>query len=211
MVLGAVALVLAGCSAAPTAAPAPSETSSPSSTPAPTSAPTPTPTPEPTRPALRELVLSPGGFEQLPLGIDPATIDPAVSIVEATPLECDPATLSWHAVESAFPTDAQGHRPFAIAVRDSQVRAIQVVWSRDIKTAEGIQIGSTRQALLDAYPGIDVVISDQRGDVYVVRDDRGWMRMSVFYETETVSEMLATTNDIPVSAPSYHTIDAACL
>lgn len=205
---GIVVLMLAGCSPAPpTAAPSTSATPTPTAT-----APSPTPTPTPTRPALDELVLSPGGFEQLPLGVDLTTIDPAVAIVESMPLECDPATLSWNPVADAFPRDADGHDPFWVAADGgSRLIGIQVVWSGEIKTAEGIGIGSTRAQLLDAYPGIEVALSDQRGDVYVVRDSRGWMRMSVFYETETVSEMLATTNDVAVHAPSYHPIAASCL
>lgn len=209
-VAGLVILALAGCAAAPPAA-APSSSATPSPTSAATPSRTPTPTPIPTRPALDELVLSPGGFEQLPLGVDLTTIDPSVAIVESEPLECDPTTRSWHPVESAFPTDANGHPPFWVAAHDSLLTGIQVVWSAEITTAEGIGIGSTRQQVLDAYPGIQIALSDQRGDVYVVRDDRGWMRMSVFYETETVAEMLATTNDVPVHAPSYHPIAASCL
>lgn len=204
-----VVIVLAGCApAAPTADPSPTAkpTASATSRPIPTA----TPTPTPTRPALGELVLTPGGFDQLPLGVDPSTIDPAIAIISSSPLECDASVLAW-STDAVWPPDESGHRPFSVAVRDGLVRGIQVVWTPEIKTAQGIGVGSTRQDVLDAYPGIPVALSDARGDVYIVQDDRGWMRMSVFYDTEAVEEMLATTNDVRFSAPSYHTIDADCL
>lgn len=200
-------LVLAGCApAAPTAAPSSTAKPTASATPRPT----PTPTPTPTRPALAELVLTPGGFEQLPLGIDPSTIDPAIAMISSSPLECDASVLAW-STDAVWPPDSSGHRPFSVAVRDGVLHGIQVVWTSEIKTAQGVGVGSTRQQVLDAYPGIPIALSDARGDVYIVQDDRGWMRMSVFYDTEAVGEMLATTNDVPFSAPSYHTIDASCM
>lgn len=209
-IVAAVAvLALVGC--APVTPVADSTSPGPTAaSPSATIRPTPTPTPEPTRPALAELVLSPGGFAQLPLGIDPASIDPGIAIIASAPLECDPARVGWSS-DVAFPPDSKGHRPFSVAVRDSQVRGIQVVWSTEIKTAQHIGVGSTRQQVLDAYPGITIAVSDQRGDVYIVQDARGWMRMSVFFDTEAVGEMLATTNDVAFHPPSYHTIDADCL
>ncbi|ODU65663.1 MAG: hypothetical protein ABT06_00245 [Leifsonia sp. SCN 70-46] len=207
--VGALALLaLAGCTAAPVAEPPTGAPAPPAATA--TATPTATPTPEPTRPAVGELIIGPAGFDQLPLGTDPASIDPAVALIEPVPLECQPDETGWYPV-AAFPADASGHRPFGVAVRDSKVAGIQVVWSTEIRTAQGIGIGSTRQQLLDTYPGIGVALSDARGDVYIIQGDTGWLRFSVFYETDTVSEMLATTNDVAYYAPSYHTIDASCV
>ncbi len=155
-------------------------------------------------------MLSPGGFEQLPLGIDPSTIDPAIAIISSAPLECDPTVLDW-STDAIWPPNSDGHRPISVAVRDGVVRGIQVVWSTEIKTAQGVGIGSTRQQVLNAYPGIPIALSDPRGDVYIVQDDRGWMRMSVFYDTEAVGEMLATTNDVAFYTPTFHPIGASCM
>jgi hypothetical protein len=95
-------------------------------------------TPDPlTRPSLDELVLTPEGFAELPLGSSPGSFDPAMSIIEYVDLDCGDGAIAsgWQAVESDPNT---GFGSFGIGLlEDGSVSSIQV-FSNLISTDHGI-------------------------------------------------------------------------
>jgi hypothetical protein len=172
------------------------------------------------RPALDQLRLTPSGFAELPLGSDPATTDPAVSIVERSSVECEPGrTLTLWQPAEADPTTPYG--AFGVAVNDQgSVTAIQVS-SELISTDRGITVGSSRAEVLAAYPGIAIVDSSERFDVYLVEGTDTWMRITVVAdasdagaaqsEQDTVAEMAASVDDGRAYLPTFHPISGDCL
>jgi glucose/arabinose dehydrogenase len=201
--------------------------------PAPTSTrsnppPTPTPTPTPTSttgsesptgpPPLDELVITPGGLDQLALSSAPGLS----SVVELELLECgsEEPVEAWRSI---YP--AQGDRgdllPFYVALApDGLVGGIQV-FSPAIATAQGVRTGSTRDELLAAYPGITIAASDYRHDVYTVEGRDGRLELSVAHareeaswdpaQFETVTQILAARVEYPVYLPTFHPLGASCM
>lgn len=201
----AAVLVLSACG--PGVDPSGSGTPSDSSSATPTVGATPTPTPT-VRPALDELALGPDGFEELPLG-EPASSDPALSLVTFDPAGCSGAGLwSAHAsyvsthpdvygVGTAFSvTDAASSGPTGTITRID-------LNARDIPTTAGIRFGDGRAAVEAAYPGVDVVDADLT-DIYVVPGTNGQLLIEVasdpsywagFRPDETVVYIHASTSD----------------
>ncbi len=225
LILGVVVvmLALAGCTPTDAPTPTPSATNVSSATPSATLAPTESATPSPTaapltRPTLDQLVLTTAGFAELPLGSSPASFDPATSIVELVTIQCDGTAVSgWEPVEK------DPHMPwsaFGIGVNPAGfVTAIQVRSSL-ISTERNIAIGSARADVLAAYPGIEITASNNYWDVYVVEDERGFLRMSVVNSIDvegvpdrnqgTVQEMWASFHDSDY-LPYGHALALSCL
>ena len=109
-------------------------------------------------------------------------------------------------------------RPFGIGInREGLVAGIQVN-SELILTDKGIGVGSSRADVLIAYPGIEILASDHRFDVYVTQAEESWMRMSVLKgswgdgpDPDTVYEMTASIAPREAYLPSYHPMGASCL
>lgn len=202
----AAVLVLTGC-AAGAASPSASPSEEPSSEPVAAATPTPTPTPT-TRPALDELALGPDGFAELPLG-QPASADPALSLVSFDPAGCSGAGL-WSAHPSYASTDPDVYGAgTAFTVTDASTSGPTGTITRidlnasDIPTTAGIRFGDGRAAVEAAYPGAAVLDADLT-DIYVVPGEDGRLLIEVasdpaywmgFRPDETVVYIHASTND----------------
>ena len=142
-------MLLAGCA---TADPAP--TSSPTQA-APSA--TPSPTPSQTKPALDELVLSPEGLGSVVIGEAPPTIDPAIDVVIFDVDYCQ-ADVDAGLIEDAgkwIPNyepalSGPSREPFSVHVNGT-VNTISIA-SDQIRTSEGLGLGSTIDDVRTAYP-----------------------------------------------------------
>lgn len=131
------------------------------------------PTPTPTeRPALADLALGPDGFAELRLG-EPASSDPALSLVSFDPAECSGNGL-WSADPAYASADANVYGAgTAFTVTDAstdgptgEITRIDLN-ANDIATTEGVRFGDGRAAVESAYPGVTVIDNDLT-DIYVV-------------------------------------------
>ncbi len=195
----AVVLALAGCAPAvitPTAAP----------TVAPVATPTPTPTPTPTAPpTLAQLVLSPDGIGPL-------------QINEPVPAQSGPtAVVTWDA--NACPANGSGdyagawlanypktgekeisNPDRAVFTFESKQKNSQItsatIWSSEIKTAEGIGIGSTPAQLAAAYGSNLKKKHGQLSDLYSLEGAAGTLVFEVPTAPDTSTEHVWTTADL---------------
>jgi hypothetical protein len=157
----AILLGLASCSVGiPVADPSSSRPHATSATPAPSS--------EPTRPALADLILSPGGLGPLRLG---QPVPSTASDLALATWKADACVDSGIAIGqpyagqwiTTYPDDPAGplqHDPFRIAVaggvKSGAITAVQI-FSPAVRTATGIHLGSSADDVARAYPGATVV------------------------------------------------------
>ncbi len=148
--------------------------------PTPSSTPTPTPTPDPTRPALDEIVLAPSGIADVVIGAPVPAGDPALQpyVWDGTACadtgipEGDPFAGYWHAADPGDAGVAGNPHPFVLitadGTREGPVVAVHV-WNT-VRTATGIGVGSTRDQLEAAYPGLPMT-DGPLSDVYELSEN----------------------------------------
>jgi hypothetical protein len=132
----------------------------------------PTSTPAPTKPTLDQLVVSPNGIGPLVIG-QPVVIEPAdLATVAFNPHHCGVSPgADYPDWESTYPNPS-----FSVALigaTPSGTIAGLEVDSPDLKTAEGIHLGSSVADLKTAYPTIDSVTPSYSTDLYTVRGTHG--------------------------------------
>lgn len=137
--------------------------------------------PAPALPALEELTLTPGGLGTLRVG-HPVDVHPSDGMVVWDPDGCD-GHGQWRANYPApEPQDVYyGDAPFEIVTiegRDSAIAGIRVL-SKKLLTAEGIGMGSTREELVAAYPGIPLAADGGLSEVYVLDGAGGQIHFEV--------------------------------
>lgn len=161
------AFTLSACSAPASPAPDAAPTSEPSSVPA------------VDLPALDELIFSQSGFAELYIGSEPP-LDPPIATFEAD--ACDDVGVDDFGVWTTDPAyltgDANTAGPaFTAGGPDGVVNRIDIN-SDQIRTFEGIRLGSTREEVEAAYPDAEMTSFDYT-DVYVMPGAGGDLMIEV--------------------------------
>lgn len=175
----ALAVVLTGC-----AAPAPEGAAPPKPTTTATAKPTATPTSTstasaaPTKPALDDLIVSSSGLGPLVLGAAPPVTDPALDVLVIGSVTCDPGSTPITGVWLANYPDGttlggKVTSPFQVAVNDGGAISRIDVRLAGPHTDRGIQIGSTAEEVVAAYPDASEIVDFERALVYAVRGPTG--------------------------------------
>ena len=191
--LAIVTVALAGCApVTPSADPSSSAVPSAQPSQSPVATPTPTPTPTPTKPTLSELALTPDGLGPLKPGAAVPHEPASIAIVAWNPNACA-GTGEWLATYPRQTTGDDIH-PFSFASgsKNDPIRLL-TVWTSDIKTAEGIGVGSTAAEVAAAYPQIVPVHGDV-SDLYTLKGATG----ELVFEVPTA--MAANPAEWPKSA-----------
>ncbi len=219
--LGIAALVLlASCSMSPsTPDAAPSTVASDPATPAPTQTPSVAPTPTTqAKPTLDQLVVSPDGLGPILIGKTVTSQPDAAAVVTWNATLCSKPAGAQYAGGWVpnYPTVKTIFQPsifpftFASAKKTSPVTFI-LVWSKDLRTAAGIGVGSTVADITSAYGSVDQVVHAATTDLYVIKGSRGQLVIEVASKYEkglsswsksavgTVQWMQIATSSKPVS------------
>lgn len=187
LALGALALLLVGCTPG---TPTPSGSATP---PEPSSAASPSATPSPdpvTRPARADLALSPDGMGTLEFGVAPPS-DPALAMIVLEPDWCSDAATGYGAGVAPGTPDAALWVPIAEYRGPDDPRAFDFgvhvaggvldridLYDATIPTTEGIRIGAHRAQVEAAYPSATRT-TEWATDIYVVEGDRGTLQIEV--------------------------------
>lgn len=208
---GIVVALLAGCTpVAPVAEPTVKPTINSSAT----ASPTPTASAAPTKPELADLVLSTAGLGPLLMGAVPPVTDPALDILVLGEVTCDPSAAPIPDVWIAnYPditmSDGKMTSPFQVAVKEGGLVARIDVRGSGIHTDRGIQIGSTTDDVLAAYPDASEIVDFTRALVYAMRGSTGTLLIEIDTSDDgdgrpygTVVSMRVGAPDVPVYAVS---------
>lgn len=178
-IVGVAVLMLAGCAVdepAPIAAP-----------PAASETPTPTPEPEPTKPELAALVVSADGLDDVVVGEAPPVVDPALDIIIFDEDYCQAAVDEGASVDPGkwIPNyepalSGESREPFSVYVPKKVVDVISID-SEEIRTSDGLGLGSTVDELEAAYPNL-VFEEGFATDLYLVGGAHGTLVFEVAAE-----------------------------
>jgi hypothetical protein len=133
-----------------------------------------------TRPALSDLVIGADGLGNLKVGQPVPAEDPSTSIVRYDPAYCrdvpanDPHAAGW----TPLYDDTRAFLVYHLPTRRGAVVQITVI-SPLIHTSTGIHIGSSRAAVLAAYPSVARIIRGELSDVYVISGKVGYLTIEV--------------------------------
>jgi hypothetical protein len=174
-------LALAGCApavATPTAAPTVAQTPSA----------TPTPVATPTQPTLAQLVVSPDGIGPLLINEPVPSESGPTAVVTWDANKCtanspDSYRGAWLANypetgELEISNSDRAVFTFESEQKDSPITFI-AVWSNELKTANGVGIGSTSAQLTAAYGSALTVTHGQTSDLYSLRGTQGTLVFEV--------------------------------
>jgi hypothetical protein len=134
-------------------------------------------------PALAHLTLTPNGLGDLRLGAPVASSD----LVNYGRHAC-PSSGGWlpRYAQSSDTSGGQQLNPFDVDTRaGSRTAAVTAVfvWSRSIRTSQGIHVGSSLADVRAAYPHAKVTVSSA-SDLYVVKGSRGQLVLEVSRNNE---------------------------
>lgn len=210
-----VAVLLTGCAApAPSAEGTKKPTATATPTAKPTAAPTPTASAAPAKPGLDDLIVSAAGLGPLLIGSAPPVTDPALDILVQGSVACGPSTPDVTGVWLAnYPdgTTMAGKvtSPFQVVVTDAGVISRIDVRLAGPRTERGIQIGSTADEVVAAYPDASEIVDFGRALVYAVRAPTGTLLIEIDTRDDgaeagfgKVVSIRVGTADVPVYAVS---------
>ncbi|MGB3414831.1 MAG: hypothetical protein WBA28_08970 [Microbacteriaceae bacterium] len=179
----AIALLFAsGC--VPNTPPAPPGSTETTSTTPTTTTPEPTPT---TKPTLNELVVSTSGLGDLLIGGNAESLAASTELIYWDAEYCvRPDGETTEANPGRWATTYDDARsfygdlatPFFVDAHDGIIHRIDI-FGEDISDAKGIHIGSTRDQLLAAHPGMTVSYEGPLSDVYFKSDSAGTLAFEV--------------------------------
>jgi len=150
-----------------------------------------TPTPEPTKPAIAELVVSSNGLGPLVVGAEPPVVDPARDILifdeDRCQADVDEGAIDepgkWIANYEPALSDKFERKPFSANVVDDTVRIISIE-DPDIRTEDGLGLGSTKAEVLAQYPDAEYV-KVFNSDLLIVEGERGSLVFEVITYNDT--------------------------
>jgi hypothetical protein len=172
-------------------------------------------------PPIESLVLSADGLGPLLLGSDPASYDPATSIVHEVEVFCngqaDPP------VSLLVPNYAVDNPPFGVARNEGRVTAIGLR-SPLIATDRGARIGTTKDALLQLYPELELVVDAESSGLGVERYGLRGESTITYFDVDVVGGTLIGAGKVytiilgqysgegwPGGGPSFHPVGESCL
>lgn len=175
----------------------------------------PTPTPAPTQPAISDLVLTPNGFGDLVMGQPYTNTDPETSLLIWDDTICDfpedepmlPDFPGWFA---DYPLTADGKLAFfpALDGPSPDSRVVEVtIQSPDLRTAEGLGVGSSLAELSAVYADSLVRGGDDQFASHTVTGDHGRLMFWTYGTEDTVSMMYLKALDQPLN---YHFYITGC-